>query len=77
MLVHALNFGVARKNVSVRVYVLNLGVAWKNVGIQDRTINLAFHGVHTHNNDVHGVHSVGRALRSFVGACAMLVYVVV
>jgi hypothetical protein len=39
-------------------------------------LNLALRGVHTHNNDVHGVCSVGRAQRSFVGARAMWVYVV-
>jgi len=39
-------------------------------------INLALCGVHTHNNDVCGVCSDGRALRSFVGARAIWVYVV-
>jgi hypothetical protein len=72
----ALNFSVVRKNVSVRVCALNFSVARKNVGVQDRTINLALHGVKTHNNDMRGVRSVGRAQRSFVGARAMWVYVV-
>jgi hypothetical protein len=48
----------------------------KNVGVQGHVLNLALHGVHTHNNDAHGVHSVGRAQRIFVGAHAMWVYVV-
>jgi succinate dehydrogenase hydrophobic anchor subunit len=38
--------------------------------------NLALHGVHTHNNDVRGVRSVGRAQRSFVGARVFWVCVV-
>jgi hypothetical protein len=49
----------------------------KNVGVQDHALNLALRGVHTHNNDAHGVHSVGRAQRSLVvGARTMWVYVV-
>jgi hypothetical protein len=71
VLVHVLNFGVAWKNVSVRVCALNLGVAWKNVGIQDCAINLSLHGVHTHNNYTRGVCNVGRVLRRFVGAHTM------
>ena len=76
MLVHVLNFGAARKNVSVRVCALNFGVVWKNVGVQDHVINLSLHGVHTHNNNARGLCSVGRVQRSFVGASAMWVYVV-
>jgi hypothetical protein len=71
----ALNFGAARKNVSVRVCALNLGPRGKMLVYRTR-INLALCGVHTHNNDVRGVRSVGRAQRSFVGARAMWVYVV-
>jgi hypothetical protein len=58
--VHALKFGVMRKNIGVRVHALNL----------------ALHGVHTHNNGAHGVCSIGRAQRSLVGAHLMWVYVV-
>jgi hypothetical protein len=39
-------------------------------------INLALHGVHTHNNDVHGVQSVGTTQWSMVVAHAMWVNVV-
>jgi hypothetical protein len=73
----ALNFYATRKNVSVRVCALNFDATPKNVGVQDRAINLALRGVHTHNNDARGVHSVGRAHRSFAGAHAMWVYVFV
>jgi hypothetical protein len=55
-----LNFGAAQKNVSVQVCVINFGDARKNVVVQDRTINLSLRIVHTHNNEVHGVRSVGR-----------------
>jgi hypothetical protein len=55
------NFGAARKNVGVWVCMLNFIAARKNVGVQDCAINLALRGVHTHNNDVCGVHNVGRA----------------
>jgi hypothetical protein len=58
----------------------------KNVGVQVRALNLALHmciciircacGVHTHNNGMRGVRSIGRAQRSLVGARAMWVYVV-
>jgi len=65
-----------QKNVSVRVCALNFGAARKNVDVHDRVINLALCGVHTYNNDVCGMHSVGRAQRSFVGECTMWVYVV-
>jgi hypothetical protein len=71
-----LNFGVARKNVSVRAYALNFGVARKNVGVQDRAINLALCGVHTHNNDVCGVCIIGTLQWSMVIACARCVNVV-
>jgi hypothetical protein len=77
VLVCTLNFGAARKNVSVQVGALNFGVVRKNVGVQDHVINLSLHDVHIHNNDVHGVYSVGRAQKSFVGANVMWVYVVV
>jgi hypothetical protein len=60
----------------VRVCTLNFGVVRKNVVVHVHVINLAFHGLHTNNNDVRGVHSVGKAQRSFVGARAMWVYFV-
>jgi hypothetical protein len=47
----------------------------KNVGVQERALNLELHGVHTHNNDAHGVRSVGRVQRSFVGVHTIWVYV--
>jgi hypothetical protein len=64
MLVCALNFGAARKNVSVwvcalnfgttqknsgfLVRALNFGAARKNVGVRVRALNLALRSVHTH-----------------------------
>jgi hypothetical protein len=66
-----------KKNVSVRVCVLNIDTTWKNIGVHECTLNLSLGGVHTHDNDTCGVHSVGRAQRIFVGAHTMWVYVVV
>jgi hypothetical protein len=71
-----LNFGAARKNVSVRVCTLNFSAAQKNVGVQNYALNLALRGVHTHNNDACGVCSVGTVQWSLVAVRAMWVYVV-
>jgi hypothetical protein len=75
--VRKLKFGTARKNVSMCVRTLNFGTAWKNIGVQVHTLNLELCGMHTHNNGARGLHNIGRAQRSLVGACAMWVYVVV
>jgi hypothetical protein len=72
-----LNFGAARKNVSARVFTLNFGATWKNVGVNNHALNLALRGVHTHNNDACGVRNVGTTQWSLVVARAMWVYVVV
>jgi hypothetical protein len=61
MQVCTLNFDATRKNVGVRVCALNFDTTWKNVGVQDHTINLALRDVHTHKNDARSVRSVGRA----------------
>jgi hypothetical protein len=39
VLVLALNFGVAQKNIGVRVRTLNFGVTLKNIGVQMRALN--------------------------------------
>jgi hypothetical protein len=72
----ALNFGTAQKKFGEQVRTLKFGVVRKNVGVRVRTLNLALRGVHTHNNGMHGVCSIGRSHRSLVGAHAMWVYVV-
>jgi hypothetical protein len=69
-------FCICLINFSVRVCTVNFSAAWKNVDVHDRMINLALCGVHTYNNDVRGMHSVGRVQSSFVGARTMWVYVV-
>jgi hypothetical protein len=75
-----IKFGAMWKNVGVRVCVLKFGVTWKNLGVRVRTLNLALHSVHTHikvcgvhtqNNRVRGVRSIGRAQRSLVGVHVM------
>jgi hypothetical protein len=49
VLVRALNFCVARKNVSVQVCALNSDTARKNVCVQENALNLVVHSVHTNN----------------------------
>jgi hypothetical protein len=67
---------VRAEKFSVRACTLNFGVARKNVGVQYRAINLALCGMHTHNNNVCGVRSVGTAQWTMVVAHAMWVNVV-
>jgi hypothetical protein len=60
------------ENVGVQVCMVNCGATWKNIVC---VLKLALCSVHTHNNGVHGVHSIGIEQWSLVAARTMWVNV--